>query len=308
MSKLNFHFRFRSRWIGRLLIYLFLIDVAFVFIFPFFHMIVTSLKSPDDIRDITVGYVLNTLHWDNYKFAWDNMGMPTTMFNSIITTAVATLGHVLSCSFVAYGFARYKFPLKNLLFFIVILTIIIPSQTLMVPQYIINSRLELVNHPLYLAILLPTFVGFGLRGGLFIFIFYSFFQSVPRALEEAATIDGCGAIRTFFRIIAPTANASFLVTSVLSFVWHWNDATDPNIYISTQRRFLLPQMLPAMVEMMRRNDTDQMSPEFEFIKLMFTEATIMAGATIAMLPLMIAYFFVQSRFMESVERTGITGE
>lgn len=301
------HMNWWSNKIFRFLTYLLLFDLAFVFMYPFIYMIITSLKTAADLSDISIRWIPKSLHFENYKFAFESLKYQRTFLNSVFVTSLATFGHALGCSFAAYGFARFKFPFKNLLFLVVILTIIVPVQTIITPIYILFSKIGFVGAAYYPAIILPTFLGFGLKGSLFLFIFYSYFQTLPVALEEAALIDGCNSFKTFFRIIVPSSSIAFLICTVLSVVWHWNDFFEPSLYINKEKLFLLPQMLPSLFSMVKMVETAT-TMDMMKLKNLYNQAVLMAGATLAVSPILFLYIFVQKRFMESIERSGITGE
>lgn len=136
------------------------------------------------------------------------------------------------------------------------------------------------------------------------FIFRQFFLGLPAELEEAARIDGCGAFGTYVRIILPTSRTAILVVSVLSIVWHWNDYFEPSLYLRDQSDFLLPQMLPNIYDNMVKASTDVTMMESQH---MYTLGVAMAATTLVILPIFIMYMFLQRRFMEGIERTGIVG-
>lgn len=286
-----------------LVIYFCLIGLTFVFLYPFIYMLVTACKSPTDLDDISVTWLINEIQFSNFTTAFKTLDYPTRLLNTVFVVVISVMGHIISCAFVGYGFARYKFKMKGFWFALLILAIIIPTETIIVPIYILYSRLGFVGT--YLPIILPCFIGFGLRGALFIFVFNQFFLSLPKALEEAAAIDGAGPIRTFFSIALPNAKASSLITLVLGIVWHWNDTYEPSMFIEKQSNYLLPQMLPNLYKMVSNEVTvdNLLSNTFE----VYNEAVAMAATALVILPLIVFYMIVQSKFMISVERSGITG-
>lgn len=292
-----------AKGIISLFIYSLLIGLAFVFLYPFLYMIFTSFKSQADLNDISVKWILNEIRWENYKTAFNALQYQERLFNTLFVVLLSVAGHILSCSFVGYGFARYNFKFKGFWFALLLLAIIIPSETIIVPLYILFSRIGFVGS--YLPIIVPSFFGFGLRGAFYVFIFRQFFLSLPKALEEAAAIDGAGAVKTFFLIALPNARSSALITLVLGVVWHWNDTSEPLIYIEDQARFLLPQMLPNLYSMIGdKNISEQILSNTAEI---FNDAVVMAATTLVIVPLIIFYLAIQSKFMISVERSGITG-
>lgn len=293
-----------------IVMYLLLIGLAFVFLYPFLYMIINSLMSNADLNSSSVNWIPTEVKFENYVIALDLINGKRYAINSFTVTVIACIGHVFSCSFIGYGFARYNFPLKNVLFAIVILAFIVPTQTIIIPLYITYSNLKWINT--YLPLLVPTFFGFGLRGALYVFLFRQFYLTVPKSLEEAARIDGCGFMRTYFKIVFPLAKATLVVALVLSVVWHWNDAYEPGLYVdSPTLQFLPPRIneiiatanaLPeAKQEKMRQMGLDDGEDTLN-------DAVVMAGATIISSPVLLFFAFAQRQFMQGIERSGITGE
>lgn len=174
------------RIIFRAMYYLLLFDLAFVFLYPFITMIVDSLKTDADLVNITVKWLPSELEFSNYVVAYKQLNYLNYIKNSAIVAIVATIGHVLSCAFVGYGFARYRFPGKSVLFGGVILSMIVPVQVLIFPLYMQYSQWNWLDS--YLPLLVPTFFGFGLNGAFFVFLFRQFFVGLPYEMEEAAKI------------------------------------------------------------------------------------------------------------------------
>lgn len=290
-----------GKLLSRVVMYALLIGLAFVFLYPFLYMLVTSIKSPVDLTDITVNWLVNEVYWENYQLAFDVLNYPRRLFNTCLVALLSVLGHVIACSFIGYGFARFKFRFKSFWFGALVLSIIVPVQTIIVPLYILFVRLGWAGT--YLPIIIPCFFGFGLRGALFIFLFRQFFLSLPQALEEAAAIDGCGPIRTYLRVALPNARSSILVCTVLGLVWHWNDVFEPSIYLDKQDTFFLPQMLPLLYDLGSNYGARDPSD----VASLFNDATAMAATTLVILPLIVFYLLLQGRFMQSFERSGITG-
>lgn len=286
----------------KVLLYVFLFDLVYTFVFPFLYMLVTSIKSPDDILDSTINWIPSTVFLKNYKVSYELLDYFRRFFNTSLVTVLCTVGHIFSCAFVGYGFARFDFYGKKYAFTLLILSIIIPIQTIIIPRYLLFGAIGLSSSSV--ALWLPTFLGFGLQGGLFIFIFRQFFLSLPKSLEEAAFIDGCGPVKTFFKIALPSARSSIMVVLVLSMVWHWNDFYEPGIFIVNQDDFLLPMMLPELYSLINGSAA---VPGGE-IENVFTEGTAMAATTLTVLPIFIVYMFLQKKFVQGIEKSGITGE
>lgn len=287
----------------RFVLYVLLIDFAFIYLYPFVYMVISALKSPEDLMDISVRWVNNELCFENFKVAAEALNYASSFFNTLLSVALCTVGHVLSGAFIGYGFARFKFRGKNFLFFLLMLSMIVPTQTIIVPLYILYSKLGMI--PGELPVILPTFFGFGLKGALFIFIFRQFFLSLPPALEEASAIDGCGPIKTFFKIALPVAKPTVIICSVLSAVWHWNDFFEPTLYIQKLKNYYLSLFLPSLYQAV---EDAKAGGTMESASVGYTDATVMAAVVLIIVPLFVGYMFVQRQFIQSIETSGITGE
>lgn len=299
----------RGRIVFTLFTVVFLAIVSFVFLYPFLYMVITSLKSPEDLFNSTCNWVPRSLYQANYSRAWKLMAVPRHFIISLLITLIGVATQCICCSFIGYGFARFQFPGKKLLFVFVILAIIIPTQTILLPQYLMFASFGWTGT--YLPMIVPQFFGYGLRGGLFVFLFRQFFLNMPKSLEEAARLDGCGCFRTFFRVSLPTLQSSIVVCSVLSLVWHWNEYYEPTMYLYDSTMWPLPSMLPRVYTLYQQqfgnvtNVHNELTPEL-FRQQMVTEGTVMAATFLVILPVLIAYMFLQRAFMQGVERSGLT--
>jgi multiple sugar transport system permease protein len=306
-----------SYYAKKIFLYLLLLNLSYVFIYPVLHMVITSFKNMQDFMDITVRWIPNRIFFENYAIALSMLDYKTGFFNSFIITVLCTVGHLISASFIGYGFARYKFPGSSFLFGIVVLSIIIPVQVIIVPLFyeftqlfgLLDSRIPII---------LPTFFGYGLRGGLYIFLFRQYFINLPKELEEAAKIDGCGKIRTHFEIILPVAASVCMVTVVLSMVWHWNDHFEPRVYLFTAKKQTLMHALPKLfadLEKIKENllAGDRSKITFSddiadrFLKEVSIDSVLMAAVNVSILPILIVYGFLQKRFVQGIESAGIKG-
>ena len=290
----------------RTVMYILLLDLCVVFVYPFLYMMITSVKSPTDINDATITWIINQFYFHNYKLAYQGLNYLPTLLRTIFYCVVTTGGHTLVCSFVGYGFARYDFKGKKLFFMLLLLAMVIPVQTIIVPQYLLYSALGMSNG--FGALVLPAFFGYGLRGALFIFLFRQFYLSLPKSLEEAAAVDGCTPIMTFFRIAFPASTSSVVVTIVLSIVWHWNEYYEPGIYLTKSEQKLLPMLLPNIYNSMggAGNEAEALLAGGEVD--LYTAGVAMAATFLAVLPVIIFYLFFQKKFRQGIETSGITGE
>ena len=282
--------------------YLFLLDLAFVFLFPFLYMIITSLKSPADLADSTVQWIPTEVYWKNFISAVVGLNYFEGLKNSAVITLLATIGHLISCSLVGYGLARYRVRGFGVVFALVVISIVIPVQVLIMPLYITFSRLKWLNT--FLPLIVPSFLGFGLRGGLFVFLFRQFYSGIPHEVEEAARVDGCGAMKTFLRIILPISQPPMLVCTILSLVWHWNESYESSLYIVKPELATVTARLPMLYEVL---SSTSMSQEVLARQLIYTEGVVMAATVLVLIPILVLYMLLQHWFMEGVERSGIVG-
>ena len=288
-------------------LYALLIGITYVFLFPFLYMIITSIKTSADLGDVTVNWIPNTIKWDNFRIAAKAIEYGAGFKNTMIQTVLSTLGHLFSCGMAGYALARYKFKGQKLVFVLVIVSIIIPLQTLIIPSYMMYAKLELLNT--IWPIVLPCFFAMGLKGGLFVFIFRQFFLGLPKEIEEAAKIDGCSFLGAYFRVVIPMSKSILLVVSVLSIVWHWNSSYEASIYISKDVLKPLASKISVIVDYVNN------PPEsfFEALNTASSEqvinvAVLMAGCFIILIPIMIGFAIVQRYFMQGMERSGLGGD
>lgn len=290
----------------RIILYIFLAAITFVFLYPFLYMIVTSLMSNDDLNNFTVVWIPRGLYFSNYSLAAKLMNFLSGLKNSLIVTIVSTLGQLISCSMAGYGLARYNFPGKKIAFTVVILGMIIPAQTIIIPQYLMYANFGWLNT--YLPLTVPSFLGYGFKGALYIYVFRQFYLGLPKELEEAARVDGCGFIRTYVKIILPTAKTAYIVVLVLSLVWNWSNFFEPSMYLSKSDMYLLSMSL--------NNITDALTLSADTLNSVYdinagntlNNAVLMAGTFMVILPLLIMFVFLQKQFVQGIERSGLTGE
>ncbi|MET3547367.1 carbohydrate ABC transporter permease [Paenibacillus cellulositrophicus] len=288
----------KSRWfalIYRIFVYVILIDLAFVFLYPFIYMITTSLKHPVDLIDFAIKWIPTSLAWENFYYGMKGLQFWTHFNNSALISVVSVIGQVLSCSFVAYGFSRIRFPGREVLFVLCMFTMIIPPQTIIVPLYMQYKTIGWLDS--VMPLIVPSFFANGLRGALFIFIFRQLFRGLPWELEDAARVDGCGSFRVYWKIILPLTPPAIVVTTLLSLVWHWNDFFEPSIFLTSEEKFTLPMMLPRLYQSL---DTLTGS-SFE----VFSLPVVMAATFLALIPMLVVYLFLQRYFIQGVERSGL---
>jgi multiple sugar transport system permease protein len=277
-------------------IYLILLDTAYIYLKPILHMITTMVKNADDLLDPSVNWFPRTLYLGNLQEAWDWLKYPKAFGISLTLSLSVAILQTLSCAVTGYAFARLKFPFKRLMFFLLLLTFIVPIQVTILPNIIYARELGLLN-TIY-PIIVPAFFGLGLKGALFVIIYRQFFSTQPKELEEAARIDGANVFKIFYKVMMPLAKPAILVVFLFSFVWTWNDFYLPSMYLSDIETAPLSMGISRIASALRQQ-AEVYGPSVN------DEAIRMATTFMMIIPPMLLYTFTQRWFVEGVERTGL---
>lgn len=282
-------------------LYALLIAIGFVYLYPLLFMFVTSIKSPDDLLNPMVQWVPSELYAGNYLKALRVLNYPKVLLNSFLVSLIPSLLQTAVASLVGYGLARYRFWGKNLILVMLLATFIIPPQNTVIPEMLTYKQLGLLGSPL--ALILPAALGQGFRSAIFILIFYQTFVSLPKVLEESARLDGASDLRIFLTLAVPAALPAFIVSLIFSVVWYWNETFLTSIFLEGGVT-TLPMQLSRFVQAYE----NLYPPGTVNIFDRLNEAVKMSGTFLNIAPLLVIYFVLQRWFVESVERTGITGE
>ncbi|MDF2646003.1 MULTISPECIES: carbohydrate ABC transporter permease [unclassified Paenibacillus] len=277
-------------------IYLILLDTAYIYLKPILHMITTMVKNADDLLDPSVNWFPRTLYLGNLQEAWAWLKYPKAFGISLTLSLSVAILQTLSCAVTGYAFARLKFPFKRLMFFLLLLTFIVPIQVTILPNIIYARELGLLN-TIY-PIIVPAFFGLGLKGALFVIIYRQFFSTQPKELEEAARIDGANVFKIFYKVMMPLAKPAILVVFLFSFVWTWNDFYLPSMYLSDIETAPLSMGISRIASALRQQ-AEVYGPSVN------DEAIRMATTFMMIIPPMLLYTFTQRWFVEGVERTGL---
>jgi len=304
--------------LGKLFRFFFLLGMAYVLLYPIMFLVSNAFRDPIDRLDPTVIWIPKNLTLDNFARA----EMPLDFWGSLARTLTLTVPSVIIqvfiCMLVGYGFARFKFKEKEVVFFFLIFTIIVPIQTYIIPLFVNFQHFDffglgkifglLTGRPGEISLINSNFsfyvlslFGMGIRSGLYIFIARQFFRGLPVELEEAAFVDGCGPFKTYFRIMLPNIGSAMLVIILFSTVWHWND-----YYLSVMffiqdyplsvNLTLLSDRLSFMAQNMRAEDMALMR-----------SSVLEAGCLLVIGPMLLLYIVAQRYFTESITRAGIVG-
>ncbi len=302
--------RILSTWLR----WLFLISISFVILYPVFYMLSMSLRSTSDFYDITVVWVPKNFTFAHFKYILTKLGIGKPMLRTVLITVLCVAAEIFVSSAVGYGFARFKFKGSNILFAIVIFTIIVPPQMLNLSNYLLvrnfdifgiielitgaPSKINLLDS--VWAFFLPAISGMGIRSGLLILIFRQFYSAIPVELEEASLIDGCGFLKTYFKIMMPNLSNTFLLCSVFSVVWYWTDYFYALIYLPTWKTMAL--QIQRIIELL----TNRLGLTGDRTVYNIIPKSL-AACLVFILPLVILFLAVQKQFSQSIENTGLVG-
>ncbi len=270
--------------LGRTLLYLVIVAGSILFLFPFVWMLSSSLKPSTQLYKWPPVWIPNPIAWDNYPKAWNQLPFGKFYANTIYIVAMNIIGTTISSSLGAFGFSRMRFRGRDVLFLVVLSTMMLPRQVTMVPLFIIFSRLNWVDT--FKPLVVPGFFGSAFN----IFLLRQFFMTIPHELDDAAMIDGCTKFGTFMRIMVPLSKTALGVTAIFSFTYHWNDFMSPLIYLSSREKFTIQIGL-------RQFQTD----------ISMDMGAIMAMSVVALIPQLVVFFIAQRYFVEGVVMTGIKG-
>jgi multiple sugar transport system permease protein len=288
--------------IFKLIVYGLLISIGFVYIYPILFMVSQSFKSLDDLLDPTVQWLPKTLHMDNFFKAWVVLDFMKSFGASVLNSVLPAIAQTVSCALVGYGFAKFAFPGKNVMFALILMTFIIPVQVVMIPLFLLFQQYGMLGSPL--PFIIPALFAGGIKSALFILIYTQFFRTIPKSLEESAQLDGAGALKIFFRIILPISVPAIVVVFLFSLVWHWNETYTTSLYLGDSMR-TLPVMLQQFDLSFSQNfSSSQTSGQ----RVNINESIKLAGTVLIILPLLLLYLFAQKWFVEVIDKTGITGE
>ena len=276
-----------GRVVRRALLYLLTIALSLMFMFPFVWTVSSSLKTARDVVAYPPSLIPAQFQWQNYPVAWTTVEFGPYFLNSTIVTVSSVLGGTLTGLLVAYGFARFRFPLREVLFALCLSTLMLPPEVTIIPLYIIFKNLG------WLDTLTPLIVPSLLGGGAFtIFLLRQFILSLPYELDEAATIDGAGKVRILLDIIVPNSKAALATAAVFSFIGHWNEFLGPLIFLNSKRNFTIPLGLYTL----RTYAGDPGEPK---------DHLLMAGSVIATLPIVVLFFAAQRYFVQGIVTSGL---
>ncbi len=287
-----------------------LFGLCFVILFPTIQQISMALRAPEDVNNPAVIWIPQTWSLMNLKIASVVLDYWKALLNTFKLSFISMILQIFSTALAGYAFSKLKFKGSNILFVLVILTIVIPPQALSLAQYLYFKDFGLIGKEY--SIYVMSGLGMGIRSGLFIYIFRQFFRGLPKELEESAQIDGASVFRTFWNVMLPNARGALVTVGLFAFVWQWNDAYYVKIFeVSTAEFPLLTMRLINAAEGMYAalfyTGGLSLIGQDVWENPLFLALISNVAALLMMLPLLIMYLFVQKQFVESIERTGIVG-
>ena len=274
----------KKRTVGKSFSYLFLTIGAIIMAFPFIWMLSTSFKTTGGVSQLPPQLIPNPFRWENYETVWERVNFGRYTLNSGIIVALDMAGTLISCSFVAFGLAMFRFRGRAAIYVAMLATLMMPGQVTLIPSYFIWKTFGALDS--YYPLVVPSFLG----GAFGIFLLHQFMKSLPKEMYEAAVVDGYNPIHILFRIYLPLCKPAIAALGVFTFMGTWNNTLGPLIYLQNKDLYTLPLGLLFL-----RSNLDA------------NTALLMAGSVIITLPVVIVYLFAQKQFVQGIAYTGLKG-
>jgi len=272
---------------GRIILYVLLTGSSIIMAFPLFWMISTSLKSLDEANASRIIWVPTKILIDAYRFILTDPDFLRSYFNSIFYSVLALAGTLLSIAAVAYAFSRVEWPGRNVVFFLMLSTMMIPAQALIVPQYVFFNKIHWVGT--FNPLIIP---GYFAGGAAMVFLLRQSMAQIPKEMDESAFMDGASHLQIWWEIVLPLVKAPLATVATFLFVGFWNNLLGPLIYTQTTSMYTLPVYVAQLY-----NINSQVQPW----------PTMMAASVLTTVPLMVLFFFAQRYILEGVLITGLKG-
>ncbi len=280
-----FQSKHRRELIAKSLAYLILIIASIVILIPILWMFSTALKPLDEVYIFPPTWIPKNFMWSNFKEALTFLPFGIYFKNTITITLFSMVGQLLSSSIVAYGFARLKANFRDILFMLVLATMMLPSQVTMIPLFILFKTLGWVDT--FKPLIIPNFFG----NAFFIFLLRQFFMTIPTELDDAAKIDGCGYFGIYQKILLPLIKPALATIAIFSFMWNWNDFMSPLIYLNSSEKLTVALGLSRFTGVYGGTAWN----------------LLMAASLVVVLPCIVLFFFAQRYFIQGIVMTGLKG-
>lgn len=262
--------------------------LAVIFMVPFVWTVSTSLKQVSELYDFPPSFVPEIPQWGNYARVWTRVPFGQWVVNTLIISIGATLGTVVSASLVAYSFARFRYPGRDLFFVVTLSTLMLPVEVTIIPTYLLFNFIGWLDT--FAPLIVPAWFG---GGAFYIFLMRQFLLSIPRDLDEAAKLDGANSLQILGYVLLPLAMPALTTMAVIAFIAHWNEFLGPLIYLNSPDKFPLSVGLRYFQN--RGNETEPM------------EHLLMAAAVMITMPCLMLFFVAQRYFVQGVVMSGIKG-
>jgi len=296
----------------RIAVYILLVAIAYVFLYPLLRMISMTFMSSADIINPEIDWVPQNWSITNLRVAWSVLSMPTTILNSLWYSGMLALAQTFISAMTGFAFARYQFKFKNFWFAMVLMSFIIPVPVVLIPRWMMFITAQNVTGIKMIGTVFPQLLmaiaGQGVYSAILILIFFNFFKMIPVVLDEAAKIDGASSWQVFYHIILKMSVPTIATVFLFSFVWNYNESYITATFLRSALKLMPLQLglFDSIFEKMSANVPGASgAPGGQF---RINESFKMAATLITMAPMMIMYLFVQKQFVEGIEKTGITGE
>lgn len=298
--------------IYRIAVYILLVAIAYVFLYPLLRMISMTFMSSADIINPEIDWVPQNWSITNLRVAWSVLSMPNTILNSLWYSGTLALAQTFISAMTGFAFARYQFKFKNFWFAMVLMSFIIPVPVVLIPRWMMFITAQNVTGIKMIGTVFPQLLmaiaGQGVYSAILILIFFNFFKMIPVVLDEAAKIDGASSWQVFYHIILKMSVPTIATVFLFSFVWNYNESYITATFLRSALKLMPLQLglFDSIFEKMSANVPGASgAPGGQF---RINESFKMAATLITMAPMMIMYLFVQKQFVEGIEKTGITGE
>jgi multiple sugar transport system permease protein len=275
--------------LGRSLAYALATTLGLMFLGPFLFAVSGSFMDPSELYVIPPRWLPATPRWENYVRTWTMVPFPRYVLNTAIVTCMAMVGQIVSASLVGYGFARFRFPGHNAMFVVLLGTMIMPNEVTTIPQFLLFKQLGWINT--YLPLVVPSYFG---ASAFTIFLLRQFFLTLPRDLDDAATIDGAGTLRVLVQILLPLSKPALATVAILAFVHNWSDFFHPLIYLESRELYTVSLGLNYF-----RSAPTEAGPPMAHL--------LLAATVITTLPVIVVFFSLQRYFVQGIVMSGIKG-
>jgi multiple sugar transport system permease protein len=270
-------------------VYTILLFFAVVYGIPYFFMLTTAFKTPQQVLAYPLEWLPNPIVLRNIPEVWRLINFPRALLNSVIITFSTTLGTLFACYTTAFGFARINFKGRTFFFALVLATMMLPPQVTYIPLFVILQKIGWINtfRPFYV----PAFLGGGTQGGVYIFLLRQFLLTIPRDFDDAARIDGCSTFGMYWRIFLPLTKPALVSVGILSFVFNWNNYFGPLVFINSNIKKPLTLAIALLKD-------QQGAQQYNLV---------MMGACLTVIPCIVIFLLLQRYFVRGITMSGIKG-